>query len=173
MWTVYYHQNKINGKIYVGITSIQPEQRWGKDGHKYSHSPHFCAALNKYGWDNFDHVIFASNLTKEEAENMEMILIEKFQLQDPKYGYNVENGGSVKLGVKHDSDMHHELMRFKFVAVECIEDGMQFECIMDAARFYGLAPATIRKSCRRYDEGKQYSHTGKGRHFKHITHIKA
>ena len=38
-WTVYYHQNKINGKIYVGITGQNVMKRWnaghGYEGHRY------------------------------------------------------------------------------------------------------------------------------------------
>lgn len=89
---VYMHINKINGKIYAGITKREPEIRWN-NGNGYKDCIVFYNAIKKYGWDNFDHVIFASNLTEDEACNMEKLLIEKLKLQDSKYGYNVSNGG--------------------------------------------------------------------------------
>ena len=67
MYTVYQHTNKINNKVYIGITSRNPEERWGIDGNKYKSSPHFYSAIKKYGWENFDHDILADNLTREQA----------------------------------------------------------------------------------------------------------
>ena len=64
-YTVYVHINKINHKKYIGITKQKPEDRWGKNGENYKESPHFYAAIQKYGWDNFEHIILKENLTKE------------------------------------------------------------------------------------------------------------
>jgi predicted GIY-YIG superfamily endonuclease len=66
MYTVYQHKNKINGKVYIGITSQKLEQRWGSQGCNYKSSPHFYSAIQKYGWDNFEHNILF-DLTKEQA----------------------------------------------------------------------------------------------------------
>lgn len=90
-YTVYIH-NFPNGKSYVGITGQLPEKRW-KNGWGYKHQPYLFQAIQKYGWDNIEHFIFASNLTKEEAENMEQILISKLNTLDEKYGYNIAIGG--------------------------------------------------------------------------------
>ncbi len=67
MYIVYQHKNKINGKIYIGITMQEPEKRWGSNGCNYKSSPHFYAAIKKYGWDNFEHNILFTNLTKKQA----------------------------------------------------------------------------------------------------------
>ena len=93
MYTVYRHKNKINGKIYIGITMQEPEKRWGIDGCNYKSSPHFYAAIQKYGWDNFEHEILFTNLTKEEACLKEQELIKKYDSMDRDFGYNSTSGG--------------------------------------------------------------------------------
>lgn len=94
MYTVYQHKNKINGKIYIGITMQEPEQRW-RHGEGYKSSPHFYAAIQKYGWDNFEHNILFTNLTKEEACLKEQELIKKFNSMNREFGYNSTSGGDV------------------------------------------------------------------------------
>lgn len=49
MYTVYQHKNKINNKVYIGITKQIPEKRWGINGYNYKTSPHFYSAIQKYG----------------------------------------------------------------------------------------------------------------------------
>lgn len=93
MYTVYQHKNKINGKIYFGITSRTPSERWGKNGSHYKTTPHFYSAIQKYGWDNFEHNILYQNLTKEEACEIEKSLIKKYKTQNRKFGYNILEGG--------------------------------------------------------------------------------
>lgn len=91
IWSVYAHISPSN-KYYVGITSQKPERRW-RNGDGYKHNKHFANAISKYGWDNFQHEIVASNLTEDEAKNFERILIEKLQSNNSKYGYNRSSGG--------------------------------------------------------------------------------
>ena len=93
MYTVYQHKNKINGKIYIGITSRNPEERWGNNGCNYKSSPHFYAAIQKYGWDNFEHNILFINLTKEQACLKEQELIREFNSMNREFGYNSTSGG--------------------------------------------------------------------------------
>ena len=51
-------------------------------------------AINKYGWENVQHEIVASGLSKEQAERMEIDLIAAEKANNPKFGYNDENGGN-------------------------------------------------------------------------------
>lgn len=88
-YIVYLHINKINKKIYVGITSYgNPKKRWS---YGYRGNSHFQAAIDKYGWDNFEHIIVFKNLPKDEACRIEQFLIIRYRKQNRCY--NIANGG--------------------------------------------------------------------------------
>ena len=95
MYTVYQHKNKINGKVYIGITSQKPEQRWGSQGCNYKSSPHFYSAIQKYGWDNFEHNILFTDLSKEQACLKEQELIKEYNSMNREFGYNSTSGGDI------------------------------------------------------------------------------
>lgn len=97
MYTVYQHINKINGKQYIGITKRNPQERWGKNGVNYKSTPHFFSAIQKYGWDNFEHNILYTGLTQEEACEIEKQLIAENRTQDRNFGYNILEGGQASV----------------------------------------------------------------------------
>lgn len=108
-WTVYIHTNKLNGKKYIGITSKRnPAHRWN-GGRGYQANPHFYAAIQKYGWDGFEHTIIASNLTSEAAKSMEQTLIAKYHTQDTAYGYNMTAGGDGSCGCHPSEETRRKL----------------------------------------------------------------
>lgn len=90
-YTVYEHMTPA-GKRYIGITAQTPEQRW-QNGKGYRHNEYFENAIKKYGWGNIEHKIIKTNITKEEAEAMEIELIKKFKSNDRNNGYNITSGG--------------------------------------------------------------------------------
>ena len=90
-WTVYCHQNKINGKKYIGITCCSIKTRWGTNGSRYAF--YFGNAIQKYGWDNFEHFILYRDVSKDFAITLEKLLIEAFNTQDTQFGYNLTAGG--------------------------------------------------------------------------------
>lgn len=92
---VYAHKNKVNQKQYIGITKNKPEHRWGAEGHGYVKCPYFWNAIQKWGWENFEHEIIAKGLTVKEAIDMEIELIAKLKTTNPKFGYNTSRGGDV------------------------------------------------------------------------------
>lgn len=81
-----------NGKRYVGKTAQDVSQRW-RNGAGYRKCPLMWKAVQKYGWENFEHVILADNLTEEEAEALEKKYVEEYQSNNPEYGYNLTSGG--------------------------------------------------------------------------------
>ena len=90
---VYEHKNKINGMRYIGITSCSPDKRWGKNGSHYKKNTHFWNAIQKYGWDGFEHNILYSGLSMQDACIKEKEIIEKYQTYNPSFGYNNTKGG--------------------------------------------------------------------------------
>lgn len=93
-YLVYIHKNKINNKVYVGITSQKPKNRW-RNGKGYKDNAHFWNAIRKYGWDNFHHYIIISDITRERACEFEISLIQYYNSRNPKYGYNINKGGDL------------------------------------------------------------------------------
>lgn len=91
--SLYIHINKVNGKVYVGITK-DVGARWYGNGIGYKGSPVFYKAIEKYGWDGFDHIILKNNFTRNEAEMAEIELISKLKSNNPEFGYNIEAGGA-------------------------------------------------------------------------------
>lgn len=92
---VYEHINKTNGKRYIGITSKDAVKRWGMNGSQYRSNKHFYNAIQKYGWDGFEHNILFDGLTMEDASLKEIELISLYNSSNPSYGYNHTLGGEV------------------------------------------------------------------------------
>lgn len=95
---VYCHTLKNDGRKYVGITCQKPKVRWHY-GNGYRKNTHIRNAIEKYGWNNFEHTILFENLTEEEAIQKEIELIEKWQLRDRTKGFNICIGGSGTSGI--------------------------------------------------------------------------
>ena len=92
---VYMHINKVNNKKYIGITGQERIQdRWRSDGSGYK-TQVFGRAIEKYGWDNFDHIILDEKLSDVEALEKEKHYIEKYNTTNPDYGYNISVGGDI------------------------------------------------------------------------------
>ena len=97
-YTLYKHTTP-SGKVYIGITSKNPERRWRKDGAGYKSSPHFYAAIQKYGWENIKHEILLEGLSKEGAAAKEKEMIKFYNSTDRNCGYNQTYGGDLGLKI--------------------------------------------------------------------------
>ena len=92
-WKVYMHvvPKELSGykhdKYYIGITQQSLTKRW-QHGAGYHSCSFFRKAIDKYGWDNIEHLVVAEDLTEKEAKDMEVELIAKYNSYNSKYGYN-------------------------------------------------------------------------------------
>jgi group I intron endonuclease len=105
LYTIYAHINKCNGKTYIGQTCQSLERRWRK-GDGYSNNVYFKRALDKYGWDNFLHLILYSNLSKEQANQLEITLIQYYK--SINLSYNITNGGEGTIGLHTPKTIEHK-----------------------------------------------------------------
>ena len=106
-YAVYMHISPSNKK-YIGITCQKPERRW-QNGRGYRWNQYFHRAIEKYGWDNFQHIIIARGLDKEEAKWLEMELIKEFDTTDKYKGYNITIGGEGANGAIRSEETRKKL----------------------------------------------------------------
>lgn len=150
---VYAHENKLNGKVYIGITSQEnPENRW-QHGKGYK-GTYFYNAINKYGWDNFDHKILFNGLSKKDACNMEIKLIKDLQANNRQYGYNIADGGQLPGKCALEAlKLCNEAAR---VPVVRLNDGTVYSSIIEAEKNNNVPNTNIVKVCKgeRHTAGK-------------------
>ena len=91
-----------NNKKYIGITCKNENKRWN-NGNGYKNQ-YFYRAINKYGWNNIQHVIIARGLTEEESKWLEIELIKVNNTTNPEFGYNITLGGEGCSGYKHTQE---------------------------------------------------------------------
>lgn len=173
-FTVYCHKNMTNGMCYVGITSESVYRRW-QNGRNYSGT--FKKAIDQYGWDNFEHIIIATDLNRDEACAMEQSLVHQYK--EKGISYNEKDGGDhhfLNDKVKEEMskrqkgtnaywfgkkmpDETRELMsaRKKGITpkanpkklVRCLETGEVFDSLTSCARHFSVSLATVSNSCNK------------------------
>ena len=107
----YVYQHKFpNGKSYFGITTQNPEKRWGK-GCNYTKNERLYNAIKKYGWDNIEHLVLFEYDNIEMAEQKEIELINTYKTNERKFGYNVVLGGKGAFGYKHTEEAKEKISK--------------------------------------------------------------
>ena len=85
---VYKTTNNINKKIYIGQTTNPADKSYIGSGVV------MMRAIKKYGKDNFTRETLIECSSLEELNEKERYYIKLFDSQNPKIGYNVDNGGN-------------------------------------------------------------------------------
>ena len=90
-WTVYKHTLP-DGKVYIGITSMTPSERWS-NGFGYETHRKFFNQIVKYGWDNILHEVVTTDLDEKSARDMEQSLINELMNTDSQKCLNTSGTG--------------------------------------------------------------------------------
>lgn len=97
-YQIYKVTNKVNGKIYIGLTKQGIEKRW--DQHVYNANykkpkkrTYFQRAIVKYGENNFYIKEIDTIIGLKNAKNLEMDYVAKFKSNVKDIGYNSTKGG--------------------------------------------------------------------------------
>lgn len=169
----------MNGKAYIGITSQNPEARWGKNGCNYHDSPKFWNAIQKYGWSNFSHNILRNGLSQEDARRLEIQSIAEFD--SIQNGYNITPGGDmppvlfgsanpnyhkvISAETRKRMSLNHANVTGSNNPVArpviCIETGIRYDTLTSAANNMNVTRNAIAVCCR------QNHRTCKGYHWKY------
>ena len=106
---IYQIINKINGKVYIGMSAGSFKERWqGK------YNEHLSRAFKKYGKENFIfHILEEVEPIKELIEFRETWWIEFFDSTNKSIGYNFCKKGMSWLGLKHRVESKEKMRIWK------------------------------------------------------------
>lgn len=108
---VYKITNKVNGKIYIGITNQGVATRWYKhtsDSRGNSTFP-LHNAIRKYGTDNFQIDVIEVVDDVEVLKERECYWIKEFNSYDRSKGYNLTLGGDGTFGRFHSQETKNKI----------------------------------------------------------------
>jgi group I intron endonuclease len=103
---IYKITNKVNGKVYVGLTVQGTRTRFLHhlyEARSGSNFPVHCA-IRKYGESNFDVETLFEAQTHEELKQKEQEYIQLFNCFKTEFGYNLTKGGDGTLGRAHSEE---------------------------------------------------------------------
>lgn len=132
-WTVYKITSP-NGRSYIGCTNLTLEDRFNK-GRGYHHNAELFDDILKYGWDSFQKSVVFESENEFDARKCEHEEIRKYP-----DGYNIYRG------IKGYAPTGNPRTESK--PVQCIETGITYPSIKEAARQTGLAKNKISYCCR-------------------------
>ena len=155
IYTVYKHTTP-EGLVYIGSTSQPVRDRW-KNGGGYRNNPPFWEAIQRHGWEQIAHEVFATGLTKEQAAEQEAELIEHHHSDNPERGFNRSSSGQGFKGGKHTEESRARMIeghkqqeeRGAVYVARMNGNGLSaYSTISKAAKLTGSDPSNISKAAR-------------------------
>lgn len=94
---IYLLTNRVSGKVYVGQTTRDPEERFvehrsNAKNKRVRGRQAITLAIHKHGWESFSQEILETCSSQEELNLAETIWIERYNCMCPN-GYNLTTGG--------------------------------------------------------------------------------
>lgn len=151
---IYKTTNLINGKWYIGMDS--------KDNPNYLGSGvAISRAIKKYGKENFKKETLQTCKNVGQLEKAEIDWISKTNAVVNTNSYNMMGGGicGPKMFGKNNHNFGkypHKMVNKTKKTIICLNDGLIFDKISDAARYYNTKPSKISRVCNL----KRVSHRG-------------
>lgn len=140
-----------SGKKYIGKTERSLNSRWA-NGKGYSSCTVFKKAIDKYGWENFEHMIL-EEIRAETKEELQEILSKKERDYILKYntlapnGYNLTTGGEGVTKVYIDLDYSPEKISYEKLYQWYIEQQLSIPEIASLAK---CSKSTVYNTIDRY-----------------------
>lgn len=107
---IYKGTNKVNGKVYIGLTVRTLKIRLMEHKYKSTVNPNYLyRAIRKYGWDSFDWEVIDTANSHEELNEKEKYWISFHCSNNNKYGYNETAGGDGILGYSHSEETRQKM----------------------------------------------------------------
>jgi group I intron endonuclease len=106
MFYVYCYENLINKKCYIGKTCniSQRKNRHRRNAFKDNLSLPFYNALRKYSESGFSFKILDQFDKEYVIFDLEKFYIKAYNSTNPKFGYNITEGGEGSCGTKHNDN---------------------------------------------------------------------
>ncbi len=166
---LYKIENKINGKVYAGITS-NIKRRWKEHRNTLKnnkhHNKHLQGAWNKYGTESFSFDVINKFNNLEDMNKAEVEYIKNNNLLNSNAGYNINHGGDA-FNHTDQAKKAISLSQEKSVISKCLKTGVEtvYNSVSDTKED-GFNPKCIASACNL----TIYSRSGKS--FQSKTHKK-
>ena len=112
MYIIYLLTNKVNSKVYIGVTNNYTKRM---REHKGAYNNYLLSkAIKKHGWNNFHSQILLETENSEYAyKEAESSFIQQYQSNNPEKGYNLTIGGQGTLGFSPTPETRQKMREMK------------------------------------------------------------